>query len=168
MFQAKPRKIHLEVIKRVWGYLKQNPYKGIFVNYCPTKFSYLAQDVNISHIKDIYIEAIEVKLLSRDMDDIIGEAHIWAYVNAVLNSDERNGIGCTGVVIMAGQMPIVYLSKMQGSVECSTYRSEFSRIKICIEEVLGIRAMIREIGFYLGTSRILCDNAGDITASTNV
>ena len=63
-------------------------------------------------------------------------------MDAALNSDKCTGRGCTGVAIIFNLMPVVYMSKMQGSVETSTYRLEFATLKIGIEEILGVRSIL--------------------------
>lgn len=64
-------------------------------------------------------------------------------------------------------MPVLYVSKMQYCVEISTYGAEFSAMKTCVEELTGVRTMLREMGFTMDV-RIFCDYAAVFTLACNV
>ena len=57
---------------------------------------------------------------------------------------------------------------MQGSIKILTYSVEFDANKIGIEEILGLQEILCKIGFIIGTSCVLCDNATVVTSATNV
>ena len=52
----------------------------------------------------------------------------------------------TGVLIFLGMAPITWHSKKQGSIETSSFGSELSAMKTCIEMVEGLRYKLRMMG----------------------
>jgi len=168
MFQAKLRKNQLQAMLRVWEFIKMFLMKVIFVNLRPTKFLAKPHDVNVPFLKEIYPDAEELMLPVPDTDEVMGDIQLWAYVNAGLHSDKQNEQACTGVVVCIGNILVLYISKMQMSVKTSTYGAEFAAMKKVIEELIGVCAMLREMGFTIGVSRILCDNAAFVTLACNL
>ena len=65
----------------------------------------------------------------------------------------------TGVVILINRAPVIWYTKKQGSIETSSFGSEFSAMKTGIELVIGLRYKLRMMGVPLeGPTRVLADN----------
>jgi hypothetical protein len=52
----------------------------------------------------------------------------------------------TGILVMLNNMPIIWISKRQKTVETSTYGSELEASRIATELILEIRYMLRSLG----------------------
>ena len=52
----------------------------------------------------------------------------------------------TGVIIFLNSAPIFWFSKRQGSVETSSFGSEFVALKTCCEYIRGLRFKLRMMG----------------------
>jgi hypothetical protein len=67
----------------------------------------------------------------------------------------------TGVFILINKALVVWYTKKQGSIETSSFGSEFSAMKTGIELVVGLRYKLRMMGVPLeGPTRIRADNMG--------
>ena len=65
----------------------------------------------------------------------------------------------TGVIVFANRAPIISYSKKQGSIETSSFGSEFSAMKTAVELVEGLRYKLRMMGCPLeGPTHIKADN----------
>ena len=74
----------------------------------------------------------------------------------------------TGVLIFCNMAPIVFHSKKQGSIEGSSFGSEFSAMKTGVELVEGIRYKLRMMGCPLdGPTHVKADNMSVIYNVSN-
>jgi hypothetical protein len=74
----------------------------------------------------------------------------------------------TGVLIFCNRAPIVFHSKKQGSIEGSSFGSEFSAMKTGVELVEGLRYKLRMMGCPLdGPTHIKADNMSVIHNCSN-
>ncbi|MGL5501698.1 MAG: Ty1/Copia family ribonuclease HI [Plesiomonas shigelloides] len=65
----------------------------------------------------------------------------------------------TGVLIYLQSFPVIWYTKKQGSIETSSFGSEFSAMKTGTEIVIGLRYKLRMMGIPLdGPTRIRADN----------
>jgi hypothetical protein len=63
------------------------------------------------------------------------------------------------VVVLINRAPVIWYTKKQGSIETSSFGSEFSAMKTGIELVIGLRYKLRMMGVPLeGPTRVLADN----------
>jgi len=101
-----------------------------------------------------------------EWEDAVKGLEVWAYVDAALNADKRNGRSSTGFVVMVGNTPVVAKARTQSSVEKSTYGSEFVACQEVIEEVLGVRELLRSMDYKVTKpSRVFCDNRSIVVAA---
>ncbi len=81
--------------------------------------------------------------------------------------DKVTGRSISGVIVMVGSTPIIWRSKHQGAVQTSTYRAEFSAMRLATEETITIRYMLRSLGIRVShPSKLSGDNAGVISNTT--
>jgi hypothetical protein len=52
----------------------------------------------------------------------------------------------TGVLLYLNRSPILWYSKKQGSIETSTFGSEFMELKTAVDMVMGMRYKLRMMG----------------------
>jgi hypothetical protein len=65
----------------------------------------------------------------------------------------------TGVLIYVNSAPVIWYTKKQGSIETSSFGSEFTAMKTGMELVIGLRYKLRMMGVPLdGPTRVLADN----------
>ena len=65
----------------------------------------------------------------------------------------------TGVLIYVNRAPILWMSKKQASIETSTFGSEFSALKMAVEQTMGLRYKLRMMGVPLeGHAHVRVDN----------
>ena len=65
----------------------------------------------------------------------------------------------TGVLVYLQSAPVIWFTKKQGSIETSSFGSEFSAMKTGTEIIIGLRYKLRMMGVPLdGPTRIRADN----------
>jgi hypothetical protein len=65
----------------------------------------------------------------------------------------------TGVLIYVNSAPVIWYTKKQGSIETSSFGSEFTAMKTGMELVIGLRYKLRMMGVPLdGPTRVRADN----------
>ena len=73
----------------------------------------------------------------------------------------------TGFIVMLNSAPIYWYSKRQGSVETSSFGSEFVALKNCCEYIRGLRYKLRMMGIPVELpTYIFGDNQSVLTNST--
>jgi hypothetical protein len=81
------------------------------------------------------------------------------YVDADHEHDLVTRSPITGILVMLNNMPIIWISKLQETVETSTYGSELLASRIATELILEVRYMLRSLGVSLdGPALMLGDN----------
>jgi hypothetical protein len=81
------------------------------------------------------------------------------YVDADHEHDLVTSRSITGILVILNNTPIRWISKLQKTVETSTYGSEVVASRIATEVILVIRYMLRSLGVVLeGPELMLGDN----------
>ena len=102
---------------------------------------------------------------------------ITAFVDASHASNKKTRRSHTGFLIFINQVPILWHSKRQGTVESSTFSSEFIALRSCVEAITHLRYKLRMFGIPLGgddttgeedPAHIFCDNETVVKNSTLV
>ena len=89
------------------------------------------------------------------------------FVDANLQHCKVTGKSATGILHFLNQTPIDWFSKHQGTVEASTYGSEFVAARIATEHIVDLRITLRSMGVPIdGPSWLLGDNQSVVTSST--
>ena len=74
----------------------------------------------------------------------------------------------SGVLCFFGSTPIIWTRKIQGTIESSSYSTEFCAGWIETEEEIALRYMLRSLGVPVKGAMALCgDNPGMIISCTN-
>ena len=68
------------------------------------------------------------------------------YVDANLYHDVITGCAVMGTLHLINATPIDWFSKCQATVETATYGSEFVAARICIEQIIELRILLRCLG----------------------
>ena len=78
------------------------------------------------------------------------------------NLDDRRST--SGVVVMLGESPILWKSKVQKSVAHSTMEAEFQALAKGVSFTIWISEMLKELGYDHPFTDLFCDNQGCIAA----
>ena len=92
---------------------------------------------------------------------------ISSFVDACLEFCKVTGKSVTGIIHLVNQTPIAFFSKLQNTVETTTYGSEFVAAQLCAEQVRGLQESLKSMGIPIERSAwMLGDNSSVITSST--
>lgn len=158
-YSMKPRRGHLEAMKRVFGYLKQRTEGTLVIDKSNMDHTpYERQDYDWT---EFYPDAAES--LPDNMPDpkkLNGQkVVITVYVDADHAHDLVTRRSVTGIVLFINNTPMAWVSKRQKTVETSTYGSELVAARIATELVMEYRYKLRMLGIEVdGPSLMLGDN----------
>jgi hypothetical protein len=141
---AMPRKGHLEQLFHVFAFLK-NKHNTEMV-FDPTEPDI---DESIFEGQDwsdsVYGECVEA--LPKNAPEPRGSGFkIKAYVDSDHAGDTVTRRSRTGFIVYLNSAPIYWTSKKQGSINTSTFSSEYCAMKSCCEYIRGLRYKLRMMG----------------------
>ena len=167
-YSAAPREGHLKALIGVYGYLKKFQHKLIKVDAgVPVeRGSPNTTPEGIKTMKEQYEEAVEELDPSFPRRRGKGlETQVWFDSNHAHDQVTRRSI--TGTIVYVGNTPVMWSSKRQGAIECSTYGAEFMAGRTALEEAKAIRYMLRSFGVPLEKpTDLIGDNMGMLQSST--
>ena len=156
MYLALPRRRHLEQLYHVFGYLKPNPKRKLYLD--PQHPQVDNRSFQSCDWYDLYRDAEEA--VPGDMLPPRGESvstHCFVDSDHAGNTVSRRSQ--TGLLLFVNCAPIVWYSKRQNTVETSTFGSEFIAKKTAVEQIEALRYKLRMFGVPLeGPTNIFCDN----------
>ncbi|KAI9905230.1 hypothetical protein PsorP6_013904 [Peronosclerospora sorghi] len=80
--------------------------------------------------------------------------------------DDRRSV--SGVFVMIGNAPVVFKSKFERTVALTSAEAEYMALSLCVQEVLWMRAMLKDMGIEQKTAtQIWEDNQGEIALAKN-
>ncbi len=163
-FRVAPRVGHLERAKRVIGYLCK--MKDSAIRYRTerpdlSQFPETKYDWNGTPYQD-YEEPIP----DNAPEPKGGTVDTVTYFDANLYHDLRNGRAVSANIHFLNKTPIDAYSKMQNTVNTSTYGSEIDSGRIASEQILDLRMTLRYMGVPLGRSVMLGDSRAVLDNTT--
>ena len=164
-FNMAPREGHLKHAKKILGYVKfYEQGKIIFDTSCPNHSKYAMEDHD--NWGKFYPDA--TKDIPHDIPSPKGKSvRLTVYVDADHAHDLVTRRSVTGIVVMANNTPVCWISKRQKTVESSTYGSELVAARIATELILELRYMLRMMGVPLdGPALMLGDNMSVVVNTT--
>jgi len=163
-YLCQPQQGHLEAIYYMYGYLKAHDHSTMvfdsqYINWCD-------EDFPVHDWTDFYQDVEED--IPRNAPEPRGmPVQINMFVDA---SHARNKVtrrSHAGVLIYLNTAPIIWYSKVQRTVETSTFGAEFIALKIGTELVKSLRYKLRMMGVPLeGPANVLVDNDSVVKNST--
>ncbi|POM70894.1 Integrase catalytic core protein [Phytophthora palmivora] len=82
------------------------------------------------------------------------------------NIDDRRSV--SGIMVMLGNAPVVFKSKFQKTVALSSAEDEYMAVSLCVQEILWLRAMLKDMGIpQEGATQIWEDNQGATALAKN-
>jgi len=151
---AAPRRGHLGALMHVYSYLSTHERSRIvFDDSYPPIPPEPRPDWS-----DFYPDAREE--LPPDIPEPRGRpVEIVVFVDADHAGDTMSRRSRTGILIYVNRAPILWMSKKQNSIETSTFGSEFSALKMAVEQTMGLRYKLRMMGVPLvGHAHVRVDN----------
>lgn len=153
---AMPREGHLQMLYRMFGYLKIHPKRKLAFDFQHPKINERAFQKFDWH--DFYRGAKEA--IPGDMPPPRGNSmSTHCFVDASHGSDRATRRSQTGILLFCNKAPTIWHSKRQNTVEASTFGSEFQAMKNAVELAEALRYKLRMFGVPLdGPTNIFCDN----------
>ena len=168
-FSTSPRQGHLKLARKILGYLKKYPKKGILINPEPPTFSDYKDtpDENFEDFSHQYKYFHEEKD-PRFPDQTIPELKVTIFCDADHAHDLVTGRSITGILAFVGSTPVYWKSTRQTSVQTSTFGSEFTALKKAVEVAVTIRYYLRSMGVKVEeATKIFVDNKSVFLNATN-
>ena len=155
-YMAMPREGHLQMLYRIFGYLKIHGDRKIAFDYRHPKVS--EKRFKEYDWYDFYRGAAEA--IPSDMPPPRGNVmSTHCFVDASHGSDHVNWRSQTGILIFCNSAPTIWHSKRQNTVEVSTFGSEFNAMKNAVELTEALRYKLRMFGVPIeGPTNVFCDN----------
>jgi hypothetical protein len=165
-FRVTPRIGHLERAQHICGYLRKMDDASIRIRTgIPENEKHYTVPEH-DWMYTVYEQTTE----EVDPTDPEPKGHMvrtTSFVDANLQHCKVTGKSATGILHFLNQTPIDWFSKRQGTVETSTYGSEFVAARIATEHIIDLCVTLRSMGVPLdGPSWLLGDNQSVVTSST--
>ena len=163
-----PRIGHLELARKVFGYLKKYPKKGYVVNHESPIMDPEYENAKFEN-KDF---GNQYSYFKEDIDPrfpppFISELDITLFVDANHGHDTITRQSITRLLGMIGCTPVTWLAKRQGCVQTATYGAELTALKTAVEEAVTLRYHLRSMGVKVSKpTPIYVDNMGVVLNST--
>ena len=161
-FSAAPRQGHMAAILHLYAWLQLHKRSKLVMDY-----SKVDHDPHPVHDWKDFYQAEEP--IPSDAPEALGESvQSTCFVDSDHAGDSVTRRSRTGVLIFCNRSPIIFHSKKQGSVEGSSFGSEFSAMKTAVELLEGLRYKLRMMGVPLdGPTHIKADNMSVIHNCSN-
>ena len=153
---ALPRVGHLQQVYHIFGYLKNSPRRRLFFD--PDHPNISESRFQKFDWEDFYRGA-EEEIPMNAPEPRGREVGIHCFVDASHASDKMTRRSQTGILIFVNRAPIIFFSKLQNSVETSTFGSEFTACKQAVELIKALRYKLRMFGVPIeAPASMYCDN----------
>jgi hypothetical protein len=153
-YLAAPREGHLEAVMHMFSYLAKHERSHLVFNHMDSPVIPPMQHDWTDFYRDVEVEE------PSDMPEPRGkEVVMTTYVDSDHTGDKVTRRSRTGVLIYLNRAPIVWYSKKQGSIETSSFGSEFTAMKTATEISEGLRYKLKMMDIPIsGPTHILADN----------
>ncbi|CAM9977196.1 unnamed protein product [Heterosigma akashiwo] len=75
-----------------------------------------------------------------------GDLVLCAFTDADFCADRADGRSVSGYVILLGNAPIVWASRLQGAVTTSTVEAEYLALRAAVKDIMWLRHLLVDIG----------------------
>ena len=151
-----PRRVHLEQVHHIFGYLKSCPKRKLFFN--PQHPSIDERSFNSYDWYDFYRDVKEA--IPEDMPPPRGQSvSTHCFIDADHSGNRVTRRSQTSLLLFVNHDPIVWFSKRQNTVETSTFGSAFITMKTAVEQIESLRYKLRMFGIPVeDPMNVFCDN----------
>ena len=165
-FLSAPQVGHMKAVMEIFGYLKA--HDDVPIGISAERIANLPEPLitQAAEMKEAYPDAAE------DMDETGPVGHseaaaLTVFVDANHASEVSGRRSVTGVLIYLGSTMIKAFSKRQMNITASTHESEYIAMKAAVQEVMGLRYILRSLGWMISSPTIILgDNESVLTNST--
>ena len=167
-FAAAPKEGHLELARRIFGYLKKYPKRGYAINPAPLKLDAEYEKVNVKLNFGNQYSYFTEEVDPRFPEPLFDEFDVHVFCDADHGHDQITGRSITGLFTVVGSTPTTWSSKRQSSVHTSTFGAEFTALKSAVEEAVMLRYHLRSMGIRVSKpTPIFVDNMSVVLNATN-
>ena len=162
-----PRQGHMKALHRVFGYVSCNQIGKIPI------------DISVAPIRDemmvtkdqnwieFYPDACED--VPTDLPDPLGRmATVTCYVDADHARDKVTRRSVTGIILLLGNTPMVWLCKRQRTVETSTYSAELVAARMAVDLILEMRYKLRALGVHMEERNVMVGDNMSVVLNTTI
>ena len=163
-FIANPREGHLDAMMHLFAYLKTHDRSRLVMDSSIPEL--METKANTEHWKDFYGDVSEP--ISPNMPAPRGKpVVITMFCDANHANNKVNRRSRSGILIFVNRSPVSWYSKLQATVETSTFGSEFVALKLGVEMLRSLRYKLRMMGVpFDGPSQVICDNMSVVNNTT--
>ena len=154
--------------KRILGYLKKYPKRGIFIDSDdPTHINEM--EVVKPNFGNQYCEFDEANEMDNKFPEpLMDEIGMTIFVDSNHGHDKVTGKSITGIISLLGSTPVNWFAKRQSSCLTSTFGAEFVSLKKAVEEAVVLRYYCRFFGMKVKKPTIIYeDNMSVVINCTN-
>jgi len=161
-YSAAPRKGHLDALFHMFAYLNQHERSTMVFDPEYVQHAEVAKPDWSEFHRDTIVE------VPPDAPEPRGKpVQITGFVDSDHAGDKVTRKSRSGILVCANKAPIVWLSKKQGSIETSSFGSEFTAMKLGVEVIEGPRHKLIMMGCPLdGPAHIKANNMSVIKNSS--
>jgi len=110
-YSMAPRKGHLELARKIFGYLKKYPKRGYKINPEPPTFAIGYKPMEIKADFGHQYSYFHEELDPRFPEPLLKELDITSFIDANHAHDKVTGRSITGIITMVGSTPVIWESK---------------------------------------------------------
>jgi hypothetical protein len=163
-YMAQPRVGHMEQVLHIFAYLKCHLQSNLVFD--PNEINWDEEQFKKYDWTSFYYNAQEA--IPPNSPEPRGYS---VQINAFCDSDHAGNKvtrkSHTGILIYVNVAPIQWFSKVQNTVETSTFGSEFITMRICVEMLEALRYKLRMLGIPIdGPANVFCDNNSVVMNAT--
>jgi hypothetical protein len=167
-FAAAPREGHLQLARKIFGYLRKYPSRGYVINPDPPTFDLEYQKVNLQQDFGGQYHYFKEEIDPRFPEPLLDEISINMFCDSDHGHDKITGRSITGIICFVGSTPVFWESKRQNCVQTSTFGAEFTALKRAVEKAVMIRYHLRSMGIQVSKpASVWVDNMSVILNATN-
>jgi hypothetical protein len=161
-----PREGHLKAGKRILSYFKTFPKERVIIDTSYPDHSVYPLEEHSNRV-EFYPDA--GKEISKDLSPEKGQrVRMTVYVDADHAYDLVTRRSITGILVMLNNMPIIWISKRQKTVQTLTYGSELVASRVTTELILEIIYMLRSLELELGGPELMLGDNMSVVLNTTV
>jgi len=163
-FRAMPRQRHLDLVKRIHGYLSKMRHATIKIRADAPDCSNIPVKM---HDWECSCYADAKKEIPLDAPTPKGKPEtVTSFFDANLHHDLISGKSATGILRQLNKTPVDWYSKSQSTVEMATFGSEHVAARTCTEQAIDLRLALRHLRVPInGPTMVLGDNESVINSA---
>jgi hypothetical protein len=167
-YSAGPREGHLELARKVFGYLRKYPKRGYIINPEPPNIDASFEEVKVRPDFGGQYSYFREEMDPRFPEALLDELDINLFCDADHAHDKVTGRSITGILGLVGSTPTIWSSKRQASVQTSTFGAEFTALKKAVEDAVMMRYHLRSMGVKVTKATpVYVDNLGVVLNASN-